>query len=92
MEVSNMALIPNDSINELRSASELKDVASTALVEIELKSVAAAINSAANTGLLEVPWHKQLSADVSKKLTDKGYKVKPLNDPMVALYIISWEG
>lgn len=74
-----MALIPIEEISELKPASDVKDVADTALDLIEEGQVARAINLAANTGEHSVVWEHPLSDTLRKKLNEKGYTIKVLS-------------
>lgn len=69
-------LIPMDELTELKPASEVKVVADSAYSILEEKSVAACINTAANTGEHHVVWQKTLSPEMITKLESKGYRVQ----------------
>ena len=87
-----MSLVEKDEMTTLRSASESKDTAQTAEYEIQLKAVAYAINSAANTGELRTIFVGQLRDDVKEELESNGYtltkygQVNPDNET-----VISWK-
>lgn len=87
-----MALVDKDSMTILRTAAEARTTASTAEVDIQLKAVAYAINTAANTGLTRIEFIEKLLNDVSTKLKANGYSVSNAgkaesNKPVV----ISWK-
>ena len=88
-----MSLIPQDELRELKPASEVANVASTAALEIEQATVAYTINTAANNGNTCVEINYPISKDTIDLLHDNGYFVKY---PMAVarpgdLVIISWE-
>ena len=68
-------LIPIDEITQLKSASDVSTVANEAVKIIEEETVAAAINTAANTGAHSITWSKTLSDELIKTLESQGYKV-----------------
>lgn len=68
-------LIPMDKLTELKSASEVKEVANEAASIHEEHSVAAAINQAANSGQHRITWNHPISDDLKEKLKSKGYSV-----------------
>ena len=71
-----MSLIPKDQMTELFSASQVAETASTAEEDIQLKSVAFAINQAANTGLYRIIYQEKLKDSVKEALEAKGYTIK----------------
>ena len=91
-----MALIPVEEKNILKSASEVKSVASTALVDQQLSAIAYQINTQANTGAYSVMWSGgDILPDVKTQLENQGYKIesytKDLNhDSAKPQYVISW--
>lgn len=85
-----MALIDRDKITELKTAAEVKEVASGAAFEIEMRTIAGAINNAANTGQLSCAYTNKMSKDARAKLIAKGYRITKVNDFDTALQI-SWE-
>lgn len=68
-------LIPKDELIELKSASEVHTVADGARAIIEEETMAAAINSAANTGEHAITWSNIISEELEQKLKDMGYRV-----------------
>lgn len=70
-----VSLIPMDELTTLKSASEVKTVADSAVATIEQQTVAAAINSAANTGQHSITWSKPLSDTLKATLEGLGYTV-----------------
>ena len=87
-----MSLIPMSDINILKSATDVRDVASSALATLEEEAVARIINLAANTGETSVIWENYLSADLKTKLLSNGYKLT--NQSLVGsntIWEISWE-
>ena len=88
-----MALIPQDEMFELKAATAVMTVASSAELEQEKKTVAFAINSAANTGSTNVVINHPLSKELTELLTSNGYtithnfsRVDSKDEP-----VISWE-
>ena len=82
-----------DEMNTLISASQAKAIAEIALEELEKMSIAACINSAANTGLTEATYAKPISATLLQTLSDEGYTVtspSPIARPG-DVSIISWK-
>ena len=70
-----MTLIPMDELNQLKSASAVKAVADTALQDLEEMSVAATINTAANTGCHTALWEHPLSDATIQALEAQGYSI-----------------
>lgn len=70
-----MALIPIEEISNLKSASEVKSVADTALDIIEEQQVAKLINIAANAGQHSAMWQHDMSDELKTKLESMGYTV-----------------
>lgn len=88
-----MALVDKDSMTILRTAAEAKTTASTAEVDIQLKAVAYAINTAANTGLTRIEFSEKLLDDVSAKLKANGYAVSNAGQAEdTRPVVISWKG
>lgn len=88
-----MALIPQDEMFELKSATTVMTVASSAEFEQEKKTVAFEINNAANTGSTNVVINHPLSKQLTDLLTSNGYtithnfsRVDPKDEP-----VISWK-
>ena len=75
-----MALIPQNELNQLITASAAKDVADTAEQTIQEQSVAYLINTAANTGLHECQFNGILTEETISVLEGKGYTVTPKGD------------
>lgn len=71
-----MALVEKDEMTTLRSASDSKTTAQSALDDIQLKAVAYAINSAANCGELRVVFQEVLRQTVKDALISNGYTVE----------------
>lgn len=72
-----MALIPQDELNQLKTASEVEAVANTATQTIQEQAVAYLINTAANTGLHECLFNGILTDETITALEGKGYTVTP---------------
>ena len=73
------SLIPMDELTELKAASEVKAVADEAVQIIEQQTMAAAINSAANTGQHSITWSKPISDALIAVLEGQGYRVTKNN-------------
>lgn len=88
-----MALIDMKELNVLRNASDVKSVALTALDDIELLSVATAINTAANSGQLSTVWNGELSQHTQDALKAKEYEIiSTMKANRHSQYRISWGG
>ena len=70
-----MPLIPVTDLGKLKSAKELKKVASSAEVELQLSKVAYALNTAANSGETCVTVCEELLPEVIKKLEAEQYSI-----------------
>ncbi len=68
-----MALIPQDEYAVLKSASEVKGVADSALLEAEKMAIAKLINSTANTGEYMVLYNHDISEEMQGILESMGY-------------------
>lgn len=75
-----MSLVPKDQMTELFSASTSANTAANAEDDIQLKSVAYAINEAANTGLYRVVYQTKLRPNVKAQLESQGYKIKYIDN------------
>lgn len=71
-----MALIPIDELQQLKSASEVKTVASTAEADQQEQAIAYRINNAANCGQYETTYVGPIIDSVKTKLQSKGYTIK----------------
>lgn len=88
-----MSLIPQDELTTLKSATDVKSVASTAALDQETSTVAYYINSAANTGNTQVLINHKLSAELAETLESKGYTLsynEHIADPSAEV-TISWD-
>lgn len=88
-----MTRIPQEELTELKQASAVNTVASTAIEELEEMSVAHLINTAANCGEYSVVCPRPISATLRTKLLQDGYKLSepaPIAKPGDET-IISWE-
>jgi len=89
-----MALIPQDELADLKSASDVKTVADSALQTAETMAIAKLINSSANTGQYEVLYNHEISEDVITVLEGQGYTVTRRSSVICAdpkyQYTISW--
>ena len=90
MEVNRMALIDKEHLSELKTAAEVKEVASGAAFEIEMRTIASAINTAANTGQQSCTYTNVISKEARAKLLANGYRITKVNGFNAAL-TISWE-
>lgn len=87
-----MSLIPRDAITELKAASEVKSVATNALDDVELATIAARINEAANTGEFSVTYGQIIRPSTLSALKAKGYVVDYIGRAdAVRLNKISWK-
>lgn len=90
-----MALIPQDELATLKSASDVKTVASSAAEDAEKMAIAKLINSSANTGQMEVLYNHEISSSVVGVLEGMGYTVTRLSSKVSAdpkyQYTISWK-
>lgn len=84
-----MALYSQEQMTTLHNASDVKRVAGTALAEIEIMSIASAINHAANNGETQVVWPRSMAVGSIQKLDSEGYKV--IYNGQTGYYIISWK-
>lgn len=71
-----MNLIPKDQMTELFTAAQSRQTATTAEDDIQLKAVAFAINSAANTGQFRVIFQEPLREAVKDQLEGSGYVIQ----------------
>lgn len=88
-----MSRIPQNEMTTLKTAADVKTVASGAVAELEEMQVAACINEAANTGAYEAVYCKPISAALRTKLTGNGYTLTPIQ-PLAKPgdeTIISWK-
>lgn len=67
--------IPVEELTTLRPASELKEVANTAVEETEKASIAYALNSAANCGQHEKAVNGPISDKLMEELKQQGYEI-----------------
>ena len=87
-----MALVERDKMTTLLDASQAKAVASTALDEIQLKAVAYAINSAANSGETCVEFKEAMREATLDALKAKQYTVKDIGKAKPSdIKLISWK-
>ena len=70
-----MSLIPKEEMTELKTASDVKAVADSAIADQREMEAAYLINSAANTGLHTAVWAKEMPEDLKSTLEGKGYQV-----------------
>ena len=88
-----MTRIKPEDMNKLIAATDAKTVSSTAMTDLEEMSVAACINSAANTGETMAQYSHPISDVLKTKLEGQGYKLiqpVPIAAPGSA-WIISWK-
>lgn len=71
-----MSLVDREDMTTLYSAADSRQNAETAEDAVQLKAVAYAINSAANTGLFRVVFQEPLRPAVEEELTSNGYSIK----------------
>lgn len=90
-----MALIPQDELPVLKSASAVKTVADGAKLEAEKMAIAKLINSAANTAQYTVLYNHPISDEMLEILEGQGYTVthpsKRLSADPETQNIISWK-
>lgn len=89
-----MSLVSKDEMTTLRSAADSRATAQSAEKDIQLQAIAYAINTAANTGLLETLYQTQLIDGVKEELESKGYTVRFVNNNSIQREhhaLISWE-
>ena len=87
-----MAQVDKDHMTELRSASDSLATAQDAEKDVQLKAVAFAINSAANTGETQAVFQGVLLPEVKSELESKGYKVGNYNSvDTTRSCLISWK-
>ena len=72
-----MALVEQDEMTTLRSASDSLATAQGAEYDIQLKAVAYAINSAANTGEFRTVFQGVILDQIEQELLDNGYELTP---------------
>ena len=82
-----MALIQKEELEELKSASDVKSVADTAVEEIERKQVAKLINLAANAGQHSAIWQHDMSDKLKEELESNGYSVVMKEDAAIPQHI-----
>lgn len=70
-----MNLVDKDNMDKLQPASSSKQTAQTAEDDIQLKAVAYAINSAANTGQYRTIFLEEIRPNVKSELESNGYKL-----------------
>lgn len=68
-------MIDYKDLDQLVAASAAQQVAEEAPAEIQLKAVAHAINTAANSGEYKVTFQEPLLPEVLDELKSKGYKI-----------------
>ena len=87
-----MAQVDKDHMTELRSASDSLATAQSAEKDIQLKAVAFAINSAANTGETRTVFQGVMLEEIKQELESNGYVVQNYNsvDPNKSS-MISWK-
>lgn len=88
-----MSLVNREDMDKLRPAADSKDTAATAQDDIQLKAVAFAINSAANTGELRTVFQEKLRDGVIEQLISNGYVVQYIDAAREKQQaVISWKG
>ena len=87
-----MALVEHDKMTTLYDASQSAATAATALDDIQLKAVAFAINSAANSGETSTTFSEDLRQATLDALKAKNYTIQNIGkaDPS-KLKLISWK-
>ena len=90
-----MALIPQEDLATLQTASAVKTVADDAAFDAEIMALAKLINSSANTGQYRVLYNHEISEDAKTELEGKGYTVqkrsKLISSSPEVQNIISWK-
>lgn len=88
-----MNLVDKDHMTELYTAAQSRQTAATAEDDIQLKAVAFAINSAANTGQLRVIFQEPLRPSVVEQLEGSGYTIQYISAAKQDQQaLISWKG
>ena len=88
-----MSLVEKDHMTDLYTASQSRQTAATAEDDVQLKAVAYAINSAANTGQLRVIFQEPLRENVKEQLTGSGYNLQYISAAREEQQtLISWKG
>lgn len=85
-----MNLVERTDMDKLISAYAAATTAITAEDDVQLKAVAYAINSAANTGQFRTLFQEKLRPNVKDELESNGYKLTPVGDVHARKVIISW--
>lgn len=70
-----MALIPMEELQQLKAASAVKTVASTAEADQQEQAIAYLINTAANCGQYDVTYNGKIIDSVKTKLENQGYTI-----------------
>lgn len=87
-----MSLVDTDKLTELRTAAQSKETATTALDDVQIKEIAYAINTAANTGELRVEFVHRLREATKAQLLAKGYKITETGTAVQGdIVVISWK-
>lgn len=87
-----MALVEKDDMTTLRPASDSRSTAQTAEKDIQIKAIAFAINSAANTGEMRAIYQGTLLEEVIAEVKGKGYTVEDCGIATLdRKYVISWK-
>lgn len=90
-----MALIAPEDLATLQSATSVKTVAESAPLDAEKAALAKLINSAANTGQMEVLYNHPISEDAVSALEGQGYTVTQRSSKITSSpeyqYVISWK-
>ena len=91
-EVQKMSFVEKDHMTDLRTAAESLETSLTSEDTIQIKSVAYAINTAANTGSTRVVFQEPLRNAVKEELISKGYTITRITAAnLVGQSLISWK-
>lgn len=84
-------LVEKDEMTKLRTASESRETSLTAADDVQMMSIAYAINSAANTGATRVTYVEEITEANLEILKTKGYSITYNNNLRPkGQTIISW--
>lgn len=86
-----MSLVEKDKMTELRTAAQSYETSISSEDEVQLKAVAYAINSAANTGQLNTVFQGAIRPAVLEELESKGYNIRDIGTAQQdKQMLISW--
>ena len=83
-------LIPISDMNILKSASEVRSISETALIDQQIAEVAYVINTAANSGEKRCIFCRNLLDKTIEELENKGYTITKLDNLSAIQYTITF--